>query len=188
MEMHTEGTSLIIAGEITTQDNTKFTRLLSPQITTIVLTDSSGGDSDTALNVAKWIRERGLTTVGLGYCRSSCAVMFLGGKERLLANERSYVAFHGVYGDYGAQRLQTPRKPGALSAFFKDYTDGKADDALIELWTSKRRSGFVYFFKNVTYSCGGTEEHRPGGCAKLSVTALDQGIITSLSDWPLPTN
>lgn len=179
MEMKVEGNQLVLSGSVDGLELTKFSGLLAPAIKTIVFSDSSGGDFESGLNLAAIIRQRGLTTVAKGFCRSSCANAFLGGVNRYLANSRSYVAFHGHY-NRRSTTLQS--RIGEMRTFYAEMTAGKVSDELVQLWMQKPRAGMVYFFRSVTYSCDGTESKRPSGCEKLPQTAMDQGIITSLDD------
>ena len=111
------------------------------------------------LALAHEIRRRGLSTVALGYCNSACANAFLGGADRRLANDRSYVAFHGNY-SYRIGRPLT-RHFGQLSAFYGEMTNGRLNDQMIQLFLSKGERGFVGFYQRVTRNCEGTEAKRP---------------------------
>ncbi len=182
MEIHTEGDRLILTGPLSGFELTQFSALLTSKITTVVFTNSGGGDFAAGLNLASLIRQRRLVTVAKGFCRSSCANAFLGGVQRFLADGRSYAAFHGHYDSYG-KTLQG--QIGELRNFYAEMTGGKVSDDLVQLWLQKPRAGMVYFFRHQTYSCNGDEPKRPSGCEKLGVTALDQGIITSLDDVEL---
>jgi hypothetical protein len=95
MVMYVEGTQLIVTGPLSGFELTQFSASLAPNITTVVLTNSSGGDFASGLNLASIIRQRGLATVAKGYCQSSCANAFLGGVRRYLADDLSSVAFRG---------------------------------------------------------------------------------------------
>ena len=95
MEMSVSGSQLILSGFINELDYDKFLSHLTPAIRTVVFTKSPGGVHLIGLALAHEIRRRGLSTVALGYCNSACANAFLGGADRRLANDRSYVAFHG---------------------------------------------------------------------------------------------
>jgi hypothetical protein len=63
-----------------------------PGITTIRLT-SPGGRVVEARDLADIIRSRGLTTVAAGNCASACTVIFMAGRDRLLAPAGS-IGFH----------------------------------------------------------------------------------------------
>jgi len=184
MEMRIEGNQLILSGGITELDYVKFTQELIPAVRQIVLTDSPGGSVSSALDIADDIRRKGLSTTIRGYCRSACALIFLGGVQRTLADSKSHVDFHAMYAyNYSSptQRPSTARY-GKIASFLSDMTGGKLSDALIKTILRKQRGGFVYFFRDRTFNCNGDEPNRPSGCAKLPQTALDQGVITSLDN------
>ena len=184
MDMRAVGDQLIITGPLSGFEMTQFMSSLTPAVTTVVLYNSGGGDFDAGLNLAAMIRQRGLTTVAQGSCRSSCANAFLGGVRRYLADRQSYVAFHGHY-VHSAPRQS---RIGEMRNFYADMTDGKVSDELVLLWMQKPRAGMIYFFKRQTYSCNGTEVSRPRGCEKLLQKAMDQGIITALDDVEINSN
>jgi hypothetical protein len=185
MDMHVEGNRLIISGPLSGFELTQFASTLTPNVATVVLHDSSGGDFDAGLNLAVWIRQKGLTTVAQGYCRSSCANAFLGGTRRYVADDQSYVAFHGHYA--GSNTNPSNGRIGELRNFYAEMTGGKVSDDLVQVWLRKHRAGMVYFFRDRTYNCNGTEPERPSGCEKIPPTALEQGIITSLDDVTVET-
>ena len=180
MEMSVSGSQLILSGFINELDYDKFLSHLTPDIRTVVFTNSPGGVHLIGLALAHEIRRRGLSTVALGYCNSACANAFLGGADRRLANDRSYVAFHGNY-SYRIGRPLT-RHFGQLSAFYSEMTNGRLNDQMIQLFLSKGERGFVGFYQRVTRNCEGTEAKRPSGCPTLPITALELGILTALDD------
>ena len=179
MQMHVSGNQLIVTGPLSGFELTQFGAAITPNVTTVVFVNSSGGDYAAGLNLAAEIRRRGLSTIAKGYCSSSCGNAFLGGVQRYLADSRSYVAFHGHYNEYGTT-LQS--RIGEIRSFYDEMTGGKVNDDLVQLWLKKPLRGLVYFLKHQTFSCNGTEEKRPSGCETLSVSALDMSIITSLDD------
>ena len=63
-----------------------------PSITTVRLT-SPGGRVVEARELSEVIARRGLTTVAVGNCASACTVLFMAGRERLLA-PTSTLGFH----------------------------------------------------------------------------------------------
>jgi ATP-dependent protease ClpP protease subunit len=182
MDVRIDGSQIVLTGPVDGLDYDRFVKVLNPSVHRVVFTNSPGGDLDATYNVSEEIRLRKLSTVVKGYCRSACALMFLGGVERRLADSKSYVAFHGGYGS----NMGTPstRPYGRIARLLAEMTGGKLSDELAETILHKRRNGFVYFFYNATYNCDGTEPKRPSGCEKLLQTALDMGILTALDDVP----
>jgi len=180
MEMSVSGSQLILSGFINELEYDKFLSHLTPTIRTVVFTNSPGGVHLIGLALAHEIRRRGLSTVALGHCNSACANAFLGGAGRRLANDRSYVAFHGNYSYRSGRPLAGHF--GELSAFYREMTNGRLNDQMIQLFLSKGERGFVGFYQRVTRNCEGTEAKRPSGCPTLPITALELGILTALDD------
>jgi hypothetical protein len=178
MEMTVSGSQLVLSGFINDSDYDKFLSHLTPTVRTVVFTDSPGGLHLIGLALAREIRRRGLSTVASGYCNSACANAFLGGAERRLANNRSYVAFHGNY----SIRSGRPLAGRELSAFYSEMTNGRLKDPMIQLFLSKGPRGFVSFYQRVTRNCEGTEAEQPSGCPTLPITPLELGILTALDD------
>ena len=180
MQMRVSGSQLIASGSINEGDYAKFIQTIDPAVRAVVFTNSPGGARQIGQDLAEEIRRRGLSTVALGYCFSSCANAFLGGVERRLANSQSFLGFHGNY--TGRTGWPSRRYGGEVANFYFEMTGGKLSDQMIELFLSKQQKGFVAFYQRVTRNCAGTEEKRPSGCPTLDVSALDAGILTDLSD------
>jgi hypothetical protein len=101
------GDQLIVTGAVVAGDydvvesNVSF----NPQIQTIILRNSSGGDAPTGYRLGELFREKSLQTAVSGYCYSSCSRLFLGGKERHFTDdyppEFTQIGFHGHYDNNG---------------------------------------------------------------------------------------
>ncbi len=199
MELHRLGATLILSGEIVRRDldlvQAEFAR--APAITHVVLRNSMGGNSWTGYRLGELFRDKGVTTVVSGHCVSSCSRLFLGGRQRMFADDYpaslTYVGFHGHY-DFGKLNNAAVEKNDLLQWTLK-YSDGKADPALVRRWIGiARRAGDVRFyppavasrFGQATLLCQGTESARPQQCEKIATTALAQGIVTTPAMWSSP--
>ena len=77
--------ALYLGGSVVPSDRAAWQKAIGrfgPQIDSIVLHDSGGGDSIADRNIGMDIRKRKLRTVVDGRCPSACAHMFLGGNAR----------------------------------------------------------------------------------------------------------
>jgi hypothetical protein len=182
MEMQVSGDRLILSGFINLQDYDKFTRAITPSVRTVVLTNSPGGARVAGQRIAHEIRRRGLSTVAMGNCVSSCANLFLGGIDRRLADSTSYLAFHSNYTNPSGNPSATHM---AELASFYTKMNPKLPDSMIKLFLGKKQNGAVFFSKQETRNCDGTEPERPSGCPIIPETALEMGIITSMDDVEL---
>ena len=180
MDMKVVGNQLILSGAVDGLDYQKLLRMLTPSVQMVVLSNSPGGDHQSGLDIAREIRSRGLSTVASGFCQSSCANIFLGGRERFLANNSSYLGFHGNY--QSRRTVPSSARIGQLKAFYSEMTGGKLSDQMVELFVGKQRGGYVAFFKHMILNCTSTEAHRFRDCEKLPQTAMEQGILTSVDD------
>ena len=180
MDMKVVGNQLVLSGAVDGLDYQKFLRMLTPSVQMVVLSNSPGGDLRSGLDIAREIRSRGLPTVASGFCQSSCANIFLGGRERFLANNSSYLGFHGNY--QTRRTVPSSARIGELKVFYSEMTGGKLSDEMVELFVGKQRGGYIAFFKHIARNCIGTEAHRPRDCENLPQTAIEQGILTSLDD------
>jgi hypothetical protein len=131
-----------------------------PDIETIILKNSNGGDAATGYAVGEFIRSKGLTTAVSGHCLSSCSRMYLGGKRRYFtdeqAAERTVVGFHGNYKGDGTL-INTYHLKSWIIKYF-DWTDEqrKLYEPLVEQWVNTpNRQGFMYFFDENRYKAAG---------------------------------
>ena len=195
MQMNTCDDQLLLSGDVERGDYYEIKKRLSahPEIGVVVLRNSRGGDAESGYDVGEYFRDKGISTYLSGYCLSSCSRMFLGGKERFFTDDfplgKSNVGFHSNYNNAGNIM------PGAqwkLSHFIQQYSDGKADPALVERWVNiPNHNGFARFYHPTALHrrdgvsmlmCNGSEGNRQWElCEKISDhDALSMGIITSL--------
>jgi hypothetical protein len=196
MEMKVCGNQVILSGAVEADDFSKVEAILTdnPTIKIAVLRNSPGGDALSGYKTGALFREKGITTYVSGYCRSSCSRFFLGGAERYFtadyAPEQTHIGFHSNYKTNGSLADGAAER---LKKFITKYTDGKANEDLVDRWVSiPDRRGYVYFYhpealkRNDGVSallCHGRErsENRWNACEKISPhTALSMGIVTSL--------
>jgi hypothetical protein len=194
-ELKVAGNQLILSGRVVGDEPGKVRETLanSPEIDTVILRNSPGGDAPAGYQTGQLLRERGLRTAVSGYCYSSCSRMFLGGSTRYFTDdypaEDTHIGFHGHYHADGHLNAALMAQYGLRDWIIK-YSDGKADANLVERWINIPRSrGMIHFFHPVlvnrggasTFMCRGDE---PTGlvfaCEPIGKTALELGIVTSL--------
>jgi hypothetical protein len=195
MELKIVGNQLILSGRVVGDEPGKVREALanSPEIDTVILRNSPGGDAPSGYRTGELLRERGMRTAVSGYCYSSCSRMFLGGSTRYFTDD--YPANHtqiGFHGHYHADRhlnAALMRQYGLRDWIIK-YSDGKADANLVERWINIPYSrGMIHFFHPglvnrggaSTFMCRGHEPTRPVfACELIGKTALELGVVTSL--------
>lgn len=139
MQVWVSGDQLILAGPVKGGEVTQVTETLAthPEITTVILRNSPGGDIPTGYALGEMFRRKGLRTAVSGYCYSSCSRMFLGGRTRLFTNDfpadYTNVGFHGHYDREGLLNTAAVQRFGLKDWIIK-YSDGKADPELVEAW------------------------------------------------------
>lgn len=195
MQLKVVGNQLILSGRVVGDEPEKVTEALakSPEIDTVILRNSPGGNAPAGYQIGQLLRERGLRTAVSGHCYSSCSRMFLGGRTRYYTDdyqpEDTNVGFHGHY--YANGRLNSDLVDQYhLRDWIIRYSDGQADPQLVERWINIPYSrGMIHFFHPAlvrragvsTFMCQGDE---PTGfvfaCEPIGKTALDLGVVTSL--------
>jgi len=196
MAITVSGDQLILIGPVVNGDFAQVQDRLAhaPQVTTVILRDSPGGDIDTGYRLGEQFRARGLRTAVSGFCYSSCSRLFLGGKVRVFTDDAppnaTDVGFHGHYNGNGNLLPDVVARFG-LKDWIVRYSDGKADPALVERWINiPVNIGMIHFFHPGLVQHGGVSTfmcqgpNPPGktvfDCEPIARTALDLGIITSL--------
>jgi hypothetical protein len=195
MELTLVGKQLILSGRVVGDEPGKVTKVLAehPEIDTVILRNSPGGNAPAGYQVGELLRQRGLRTAVSGYCYSSCSRMFLGGRTRYFTDdyppEDTNVGFHGHYYSNGRLNAGLVSQYGLGNRIIR-YSDGKADPQLVERWINIPYSrGMIHFFHPAllkragvsTFMCQGDE---PTGlvfaCEAIGKTGLDLGVVTSL--------
>jgi len=195
MDLKVLGRQLILTGPVVGDEPAKVAEALakSPEIDTVILRNSPGGNAPAGYQVGQLLREHGLRTAVSGYCYSSCSRMFMGGRARYFTDdypsEYTNIGFHGHYYLNGKLNTDLVRQLD-LRGWIIRYSDGKADPRLVERWINIPYSrGMIHFFHPLlvkrdgasTFMCQGDEPSRlVFACEAVGETALDLGIVTSL--------
>ncbi len=195
MELKVVGNQLILSGRVVGDEPGKVREALAntPEIDTVILRNSPGGDAPAGYQTGQLLRERGLRTAVSGYCYSSCSRMFLGGSTRYFTDDypadHTHIGFHGHYHADGHLNAALMAQYGLRDWIIK-YSDGKADANLVERWINIPYSrGMIHFFHpelverggTSTFICQGDEPTRLiFACEPVFKTALDLGVVTSL--------
>jgi len=195
MELKVVGNQLILSGRVVGDEPGKVKEALakSPEIDTVILRNSPGGDAPAGYQTGQLLREHGLRTAVSGYCYSSCSRMFLGGRARYFTDdypaEYTNIGFHGHYYSNGRLNAGLVRQLG-LREWIIRYSDGKADPQLVERWINiPYGRGMIHFFQPLlvkrgdasTFMCQGDEPTSSVfDCEAIGKTALDLGVVTSL--------
>ncbi len=196
MEIRTCENQVILSGRVEGNEYRRVEDVLAqnPGIKTAILRNSPGGDADTGYRLGALFREKGIATYVSGYCRSSCSRLFLGGKERYFTDDYAASATTvGFHSNYRSNGQVVPEAPWQLKRYIEKYSDGKADQALVDRWVNLQdRRGFAYFFHPQALKrkdgvsillCQGSEpgSQRWSQCEKIAQhDALSMGIVTSL--------
>jgi hypothetical protein len=195
MELKAVDRQLILSGPVVGDEPAKVAEALakSPEVDTVILRNSPGGNASAGYRVGQMMRERGLRIAVSGFCYSSCSRMFLGGRTRYFTDdypaERTEIGFHGHYHANGRLNADLVSQYGLRDWIIK-YSDGKADPQLVERWVNIPYSrGMIHFFDPAllgrggasTFFCRGDESTRVVfACEPIAKTALDLGVVTSL--------
>ena len=200
MEFRIAGNELHLRGPVKGYEYGLFREVTSahPEIDTVVLRDSPGGDGWSALRVAERIRDAGMRTVLAGRCYSACAYMFLGGKERHFVRaarpELVYLAFHGAFaGDFFDPNKPSQSGRAELRAWIVERTGGKMDRELMDRFLgADHRAALLYVFDPLQfrtdfgfslYFCDGTQPRNAAPfreCSKIAgQDAFSLGIVNA---------
>jgi hypothetical protein len=195
MDMKVCENQLILSGSVVAGDFGRIKDAIAadPEISVAVLRNSQGGDAESGYDIGEYFRNKGISTYASGYCLSSCSRMFLGGKERFFTDDFSLGRYSiGFHSNYDRSDRIVSGAQWKLSRFIRKYSDGKADEALVDRWVNiENRKGFAHFFHPTALKrsdgvsmllCNGSEGNlRWELCEKIvGHDALSMGIVTSL--------
>jgi hypothetical protein len=109
---------VLVRGDLTLRDSIEFMRKTENVEQATVFLQSSGGDVAAGLSIGKTIRSRGFATAvpPSVQCISACALAWLGGTERFMA-ENARIGFHEAYIMMGGR----PYKSQEAEAMVLDY-------------------------------------------------------------------
>ncbi|MFZ6718536.1 hypothetical protein [Undibacterium sp. Ji49W] len=150
MTMLRSNDTLVLYGKVEADDAQRFRRNLSGgEVHNVVLTESQGGDLNAAYGIAQLISGRKINTAVQGNCFSSCAVMFMAGKERrMLASKdlaRTNLGFHGPH-NKETREVSTEAIP-KLREWLLKATDGKFPETLLDqAMYIKSASDMMFFY------------------------------------------
>ena len=99
MDLEVVGRQLILSGPVVGDEPAKLAEALakSPEVDTVILRNSTGGNAPAGYRVGELLRERSLRTAVSGFCYSSCSRMFLGGRERYFTDDSPRNAPRSVF-------------------------------------------------------------------------------------------
>lgn len=121
---------VVLSGPIERLDGDRFINQTGNVNRAVVLLDSSGGAVLEGLAIGRTIRTRGFFTAvpENTLCASSCALIWLAGKQRF-AEENSFVGFHAAY----VYKNGKPSETGVGNALIGSYLNdlGLSDRAII---------------------------------------------------------
>ena len=197
MDVRVAGNQLIMSGGITGAEIAQMRDVMpsNPQIDTVILKDSRGGDVWTAMRLGEMFQERGFKTAVSGHCMSACVIAFLGGTERSFADGRegryTFLAIHTpTYASDGLRATKGDPSRSARGDLL--YWMGKRikDAALLERGLSNDDpNGFVYLFDQArstrkdgvtAFHCKGPEKRKVADCEAIpGNNALQAGFVTS---------
>lgn len=101
-------TYIAISGRIEEQDAAYFAQVAGSSKADTIILDSPGGSVNSALEIGRLIRARGMSTVvtGSGYCVSACGLIWVAGARRLLTSD-ARVGFHATFTTRDSMRMES---------------------------------------------------------------------------------
>jgi len=199
MHFAAEPPVLHLSGRVTPEDWVIWEEAMARyrgQLDTVVFHNSPGGNAATGRKIGESIRREGLRTVVAGRCRSACASMFLGGKDRHF-NGPPGDAVLGYHGNYNKVTKQVNYKN--TGEYYVRMTDGRMSEEVIAKFIRlESNKGFLFMVHPeqrkrsslpLAYLCKGEEDTRnfDGACESVKeVSALSTGVVTSWQLVPVP--
>ena len=122
MTVEVHGRQIFATGPVVAADYATFADLIARGGTdTVVLVNSPGGDLAAALTVGRLIAARAYKTIVAGSCMSACSILFMGGRERQLADAfRPGLTVIGIHGAArGPNKVLDPRQQPQMFEFYK---------------------------------------------------------------------
>lgn len=133
MTLEVRGNIVFATGPVE-DDFRKFRDALDkPQVDTLVLVNSPGGDLWTGLTIGRLIAGRGMKTVVAGYCHSACSILFMGGRERRFSDAfRPSLNVVGIHGAHNRDTKQiNPIVQPQIFAFYKQQMGERFNAAVM---------------------------------------------------------
>jgi PQQ-dependent catabolism-associated CXXCW motif protein len=188
MTVEVHGNQVFATGPVE-DDLRKFEEAFAkPGVDTVVFVNSPGGDLWTGIRVGRLIAEKGLKTVVAGSCVSSCATMFMGGKQRQFSDAlRPALTMIGIHGahDKTTKRIDPIVQP-QIYAFYKQHMGEKfnSDVMNLALYDMEDAGSLLRVFdpvrnsKATPFHCKSSQTPRDK-CTKLEgKDAVNLGIVT----------
>jgi hypothetical protein len=112
--------TVLVRGELTVSDGLRFTEKTDNIQEAVVRFESPGGMMIAGLGIGRTIRRKGFVTVvpSAAQCASACALAWLGGSQRYMA-ENARIGFHAAY----FMRYGRPHRSDAAEAAVVDYLE-----------------------------------------------------------------
>lgn len=132
--------TVLVRGELTVADGIRFTQKTDNIQEAIVRFESPGGMMIAGLGIGRTIRSKGFATIvpPAAQCESACALAWLGGSQRYMA-QNARIGFHAAY----LMKYGRPQKSDAAEAAVVDYLEQlQLTPRAISYMTSSPPQGF----------------------------------------------
>lgn len=159
MEFNLVGGTLVLSGRVVGDDLSRLrTHFASDQVKLVLLHNSPGGDLWNGMQLAQWIRDRGLPTAVSGKCESACGLIFLGGVQRSFSD--GMALSQTLLGLHGARHAQTkkamPEMGASMAHLIRTMTGDKFPRELLDRTVyPKDPSDFIFAFHPLRFPADG---------------------------------